>query len=90
MREVDGQRGPVEGAEDAPEPAGEHVLDDGPRTQKRQRQGRSGRVGEMAAESSGQLNRCHVLGVLVTRGRRVRPNVDDALAATDEHPVDNE
>jgi hypothetical protein len=44
----------------------------------------------MAAESSGQLSRCHVLGVLATRGRRVRPNVDDALAATDEHPVDNE
>jgi hypothetical protein len=28
MREVDGQRGRVEGAEDAREAAGEHVLDD--------------------------------------------------------------
>lgn len=43
----------------------------------------------MAAESRGQLSRCHVLSMLATRGRRVRPNVDDALAATDEHPVDN-
>ena len=51
---------------------------------------RSGRLGEMAAESSGQLSRCHVLGVLATRGRRVRPNVDDVSGGHREHPVDNE
>lgn len=90
MREVDGHRGRVEGRRmPLRQPVSMSSMTDNER-RKRQPRGRSGCLGGMAAESRGQLSRCYVLSMLATRGRRVRPNVEDALAATGEDPVDNE